>query len=201
MAIPANLVRDLREETGAGIMECKVALEASSGDKERAKAWLREKGLAKAIKKASRATSEGLVGSYIHIGGKIGVLVEVNCETDFVARTDEFQSLVKDIAMQIAATDPMYLRGEDVPEDGVARQREAFRQEALSSGVPADRLDRVVDEKVAKFFAERCLYEQPFIKDPGTNIGQLVAGKIAKIGENIKVNRFARFKIGEPQTV
>lgn len=197
MEISAKLVKELREDTGAGVMECKTALQESRGDKERAKTWLREKGFAKATKKAARETSEGLVGSYIHIGGKIGVLVEINCETDFVARTDEFQGLVKDIAMQVAATDPQYIRKEDVPESVVAETKAAFRQEAANSSVPEHRLDTDAEGKLGKFFTERCLYEQPFIKDPNQTIGQLVASKIAKIGENIKVSRFARFKIGE----
>lgn len=197
MDISAKLVKELREETGAGIMECKAALQGCQGDKERAKAWLREKGFAKAAKKAARATAEGLIGSYIHIGGKIGVLVEVNCESDFVARTDDFQSLVKDVAMQVAATDPKYIRKDDVSPEVIAQEQETYRQEALRSGIPEARVGSEVERQLAKFYTEQCLYEQPYIKDANVTIEQLVAGKIAKLGENIKVRRFVRFKIGE----
>lgn len=197
MDIPASLVKELREKTGAGVMECKAALMEAQGDPEKAIVKLRERGYDIAAKKASRETFEGLVGSYVHIGGKIGVLVEVNCETDFVARNEEFQQLVKDIAMQIAWADPKFIRKEDITEEALANQYKLFREEAAASGASEELLRHTVEGKMAKFYAEKCLYEQPFIKDPNVTVGELITSKIAKIKENIKVSRFVRFKIGE----
>lgn len=198
MGVPAGLVKELREKTGIGIMECKAALEEAQGDMEKAIIILKERGLSVAAKKAGRETTEGLIGAYVHVGGKIGVLVEVNCESDFVARNEEFQQLVKDLAMQIAAADPKFVRKEDVPEEIIQREREQYRQEALRSGTPEKMMENVIQGKLAKFFSENCLYEQPFIRDPETTIGQVIVSKIAKIGENIRVRRFVRYKIGEP---
>jgi elongation factor Ts len=198
MAIAANKVKELREQTGAGIMECKSALEEAQGDMEKAMAILRERGQAKAAKRSGRETLEGLIDSYIHIGGKIGVLVEVDCETDFVARNAEFKQLVKDIAMQIAATDPKFVSKEDVSDEILAQERKLYHQEAVASGAAEGMIPTIIEGKIAKFYTDKCLYEQPFIKDASTTIGELIRAKIAKIGENIKVNRFVRFKIGEP---
>jgi elongation factor Ts len=197
MEITAQMVKDLRERTGAPMMDCKAALSEARGDVENAIDVLRTRGLAKAAKKAGRETSEGTVGHYIHAGGKIGVLVEVNCETDFVARTDDFQSLVRDIAMHIAAADPRFVRREEVTPEVLERERSIYREQALQSGKPAGVVDRIVDGKMEKFYAEAVLLEQPFVKDPDTTIAQLVASRVAKVGENIQVRRFARFKIGE----
>ncbi len=197
MPVTAEQVKALRAKTGAGIMECKAALESAGGDEEKAMAILRERGYARAAKKAERAAEEGLIGSYIHVGGKIGVLVEINCETDFVARNQEFQELVRDIAMQIAWSNPAYIRKEDIPPEELDRLREEFRREARASNAPQQVIENIVEGKLAKFYAEKVLYEQPFIRDAGITIEQLLMSKIAKIGENIKVSRFARFKIGE----
>ncbi|AQS56863.1 translation elongation factor Ts [Novibacillus thermophilus] len=197
MAITAAQVKELREKTGAGMMDCKKALQEAEGDMERAVELLRKKGLAAADKKAGRIAAEGLVDSYIHAGGKIGVLVEVNCETDFVAKTDEFKTLVRDIAMHIAATDPQYVRREEVPEETVAKERELLKEQALSEGKPAHIVDKMVEGRLEKFFKEICLVEQPFVKDPDITVEQLVKEKIAKIGENISIRRFARFGLGE----
>lgn len=195
--ISSDTVKDLREKTGAGIMDCKRALADSGGDLEKAVDLLRQKGLSAAAKKASRETKEGLVSSYIHGGGKIGVLVEVNCETDFVARNSEFQELVKDIAMQIAASNPSYVRREDVPADVLERERNIYRIQARESGKPDHVLDKIVEGKVDKFYIESCLLEQSFIKDPSVTIKDMVQQKIAKIGENISVKRFTRYQLGE----
>ncbi len=197
MEINASSVKELREKTGAGVMECKTALKEAAGDPDKALILLRERGHAIAARKASRETLEGLIGSYVHIGGKIGVLVEVNCESDFVARTDDFQQLVKDIAMQIAAADPKFIRKEDITEEFLTEQSNLFREEVKASSNAQKLIENTVEGKMAKFYTEKCLYEQPFIKDPNVTIGQLITSKIAKIGENIKVNRFVRFKIGE----
>ena len=197
MNITAQMVKDLRERTNAPMMDCKQALTETGGDVEKAIDWLRKKGLAAAAKKAGRATAEGAVGSYIHAGGKIGVLVEVNCETDFVARTDEFQELVRDIAMHIAAADPRFVRREEVTSTDLEREREIYRDQALQSGKPANIVDRIVDGKMEKFYAEAVLLEQPFVKNPDTTVGELIAAKVGKIGENIQVRRFSRFKLGE----
>ncbi len=195
--ITAQMVKQLRERTGAGMMDCKNALNETGGDLEKAVDFLRKKGLAAAAKKAGRITAEGVVGSYIHGGGKIGVLVEVNCETDFVARTDQFQELVRDIAMHIAAAEPRAVRREEVTEDVLERERAIFRDQALASGKPANVVDRIVDGKIEKYFSEFVLMEQPFVKNPDQTIGQMIAEKVAKIGENIQVRRFVRFKLGE----
>jgi elongation factor Ts len=197
MAISAEQVKELRAKTGAGMMECKKALEEAQGDMSRAVTILRQRGLAAAEKKAGRATQEGLVGSYIHAGGKIGVLVEVNCETDFVARTEDFQQLVKDIAMQVAASSPAYVRREDVPGAVLEAERDIYRQQMAGSGKPAHVVDKIVDGKLNKFFSEVVLYEQPFIKDDQMKVEELVKSKIAKLKENIGVRRFVRFKVGE----
>jgi elongation factor Ts len=197
MEITAQMVRELRERTGAPMMDCKAALSEASGDVESAIDVLRTRGLAKAAKKAGRATSEGVVGHYIHGGGKIGVLVEINCETDFVARTDDFQSLVRDVAMHIAAADPQFVRREEVTPEVLEKERVIFREQALASGKPAAVVDRIVDGKIEKFYEEAVLLEQPFVKNPEVTVGQLVAERIAKVGENIQVRRFARFKVGE----
>ncbi|BAT72423.1 elongation factor Ts [Thermosulfidibacter takaii ABI70S6] len=196
MAITAQMVKELRERTGAGMMECKKALEEANGDMEKAIEILKKKGVAKAEKKASRETKEGLIGSYIHMGGKIGVLVEVNCETDFVARTDEFQNLVKDIAMQIAAMNPKYVSIEDVPQEVIEKEKAIYREQALASGKPEHVVDRIVEGKLQKFFEEVCLLEQRFIKDDSKKVKDVITEVIAKLGENIKVSKFVRFQIG-----
>jgi elongation factor Ts len=195
--VNATLVRDLRDKTGAGIMDCKKALADSGGDLQKAVVYLRERGLAAAQKKAARTASEGQVGSYVHAGGKIGVLVEVNCETDFVARTPQFQTLVKDLAMQIAAASPRYLRREDVPQEAIEAERSIYRAQVAGSGKPANVVDKIVDGKLEKFFGDICLLEQPFIKEPQHTVSQLVTDAIAQLGENIVVRRFARFQLGE----
>ncbi len=196
VTISSDTVKELREKTGAGIMDCKRALADSGGDLEKAIDLLRQKGLSAAAKKASREAKEGLVSSYIHGGGKIGVLVEVNCETDFVARNSEFQELVKDIAMQIAASNPSYVRREDVPADVLERERSIYKIQAKESGKPEHVLDKIVEGKVEKFYLETCLLEQPFIKEPSVTINDMVQQKIAKIGENIIVKRFTRYQLG-----
>ncbi len=197
--ITAQMVKQLRERTGAGILECKKALQETGGDMEEAVVVLRKWGLASAAKKASRSTKQGLIGSYIHAGSQIGVLVEVNCETDFVARTEEFRELVHDIAMQVAAADPKYIRREDVPAEVVEKEREIQRARVLAEGKPPHVADKIVEGRLAKFFEEVCLYDQPFIKDNSLTVGDLIKTKIAKIGENITVSRFVRFKVGDSQ--
>jgi elongation factor Ts len=197
MSVTPQMVKELRERTGAGMMDCKNALLESNGDIEQAIDGLRKKGLASAAKKAGRVTAEGVVGSYIHAGGKIGVLVEVNCETDFVARTDEFQELVRDIAMHIAAADPRVVRREEVTQDVLDRERAVQREKTLAEGKPEKVVDKIVEGRMEKFFAEQVLLEQPFVKDPDKTVGDLVTAKVAKIGENIQVRRFSRFKLGE----
>ena len=195
--ISANQVKELREKTGAPMMDCKQALSEAKGDLEQAVVLLRKKGVSVAAKKASRATSEGSVASYIHAGGKIGVLVEVNCESDFVARTDDFKELVHDIAMHIAASDPRYVRKEDVTPEDYAREKEIALARAVAAGKPPAIAEKMVAGKMEKFYEEVCLLEQPFIKDQTISISQLIAAKIGKLGENITVRRFARFKVGE----
>jgi elongation factor Ts len=197
MQVSAQMVKELRERTGAGMMDCKSALAEVAGDLEKAVDVLRKKGLAAAAKKAGRIASEGLVGAYIHAGGKLGVLVEINSETDFVARTDEFQELVKDIAMHIAAAEPRFVRREEVDADLLERERAIYRDQAAATGKPANVIEKIVEGKLEKFFAESCLLEQPFVKNPDQTIGQLVQDRVAKIGENIQVRRFSRFKLGE----
>jgi elongation factor Ts len=195
--ISAQLVKQLREKTGAGMMECKKALEEAGGDLAQAEVVLRKRGIAAASKKAGRATRQGIIGAYIHAGAQLGVLVEVNCESDFVARTEDFQNLVKDIAMQIAASDPQYIRKEDVPPEVLAREKEIQRDRARNEGKPEKMLDKIVEGRLAKFYEEVCLYEQPFIKDNTITIGQMISGMIAKVGENISVARFTRYKVGD----
>ena len=197
MQITAQMVKELRERTGAGMMDCKWALGEAGGDMEKAIDLLRKKGLAAAAKKAGRVAAEGAVGSYIHAGGKIGVLVEVNCETDFVARTDQFQELVRDIAMHIAAAEPRFVRREEVTSEDLERERAIFREQALASGKPEAVVDRIVTGKLEKYYAEYVLLEQPFVKDPDKTVGQLVQERIAKLGENIVVRRFTRYRLGE----
>lgn len=197
MAISAKDVKELRERTGAGMMECKSALEETGGDQEKAIDLLRAKGAAKAAKRSAREASEGAVGSYIHMGGRIGVLVEINCETDFVARNDEFQKLVRDVAMHIAAASPAAVRREDIPADEVERERAVYREQMRESGKPEKIWDKIVEGKLEKFFQETALLEQPFVKDPDITVGQLVTQAGAKMGENIVVRRFTRFALGE----
>lgn len=197
MQVTAQMVKELRERTGAGMMDCKNALTEAGGDLDSAGELLRKKGLAAAAKKAGRVAAEGAVGSYIHAGGKIGVLVEVNCETDFVARTDDFQALVRDIAMHIAAADPRCVSREEVTPEVLDKEREIFRQQALDSGKPANIVDRIVEGKIGKYYSEHVLLEQPFVKDPDKTVQEMIAEKIAKIGENIQVRRFARYLLGE----
>jgi elongation factor Ts len=194
---PLALVKELRERTGAGVVDCQKALTESGWDVEKAITFLREKGLAAAAKRAGRSAAQGVVGSYIHGGGKIGVLVEVNCETDFVARTEEFQKLVKDIAMQVAAANPRYVRRDEVSDEERTREREIYRVQTEQSGKPAAVIERIVDGKLEKFFSEVCLMEQPFIREPGKTIEQLLKEVVARTGENVIVRRFARFQIGE----
>jgi elongation factor Ts len=196
MGITAEQVRELREKTGVGLMECKAALTEAKGDMEAATTILRKKGLASAAKKSGRETKEGIIGSYVH-NGKIGVLVEVNCESDFVARNSDFQTLVKDIAMHIAASDPRFVRREEVNEDLLAKEKEIYKEQARSTGKPEPVLDKIVEGRMSKFFAETCLLEQPFVKDPNVTVKGQVASYIQKIGENIQIRRFVRFKVGE----
>ncbi len=197
MEITAALVKDLRDRTGIGMMECKKALTEADGDIEKAITILRKKGFARAKDKMSREVKDGLVGSYIHLNGKIGVLVEVDCESDFVARNHEFKELVKNITLHIAATDPTYVSSEEVPSDVLDEEREIIRGQFKDSNKPPEIVDKIVDGKLKKFFEEVCLVDQPFVKDDKTTIGKLVSSYIAKFGENIQINRFARFEIGK----
>ena len=197
MNISAGQVKELREKTGAPMMDCKQALTEAKGNIEDAIVYLRKKGIATAAKKASRVTSEGSVASYIHAGGKIGVLLEVNCESDFVARTEDFQALVHDISMHIAASDPKFIRKEDVTPEAYEREREIYRAQAAATGKPANVVEKIVEGKMSKFYEEVCLLEQPFIKEQTISVGQLIASRVGKLGENISVRRFARFKVGE----
>ncbi len=197
MPISAAQVKELRERTGVGMMECKSALEQAGGSLVEAEKILRKKGLAAAQRKASRATTEGSVGAYIHAGGKIGVLVEMNCETDFVARTPQFQQLLKDISMHIAAANPRFVSREEVTSDLIEAEREIYREQAAASGKPPQVVEKIVDGKLAKFYEEFCLLEQPFIKDPEITIGELVSQHVARIGENIRIRRFVRFRLGD----
>jgi len=195
--ISAAQVKELREKTGAPMMDCKQALTEAKGNLDEAVVLLRKKGISVAAKKATRVTSEGSVAHYIHAGGKIGVLVEVNCESDFVARTDDFKELVHDIAMHIAASDPKFVRKEDVTPEAFAREKDIYLAQAIASGKPAHIAEKMVAGKMEKFYEEVCLLEQPFIKDQTVSIAQLIAAKIGKLGENISVRRFARFKVGD----
>ena len=196
--IDAKQVKELREKSGAPMGDCLKALQESKGDMEQAFVVLRKRGMASAQKKASRSTNEGAVGTYIHAGGKIGVLLELNCESDFVARTPDFQELLRDIAMHIAAADPRYVRREDVTPEDIEREKEIYRAQAAASGKPANIIEKMLEGKMSKFYEEVCLLEQPFIKEQSLTIQQLIAQKVAKLGENITVRRFARFKVGDP---
>jgi len=195
--ITAEQVKQLRDKTGAGMMECKAALTEAGGDQEKAVDILRKKGLASAAKRAGRATSNGVVGSYIHMGGKVGVLVEVNCETDFVARTDDFQGLVKELALHIAAADPRYVRREEVPADVLEKEKEIYRAQFADSGKPSAVVEKIVEGKLGSFYSQIVLIDQPSVRDPNVTVSQLIAQAAAKTGENITVSRFARFKVGE----
>jgi elongation factor Ts len=195
--ITAQQVKELRDRTGVGMMECKSALKEASGDLNEAEVILRKRGIASAGKRAARATRQGRVGTYVHPGSQLGVLVEVNCESDFVARTDEFRDLVHDLAMHVAAADPQFIRKEDVTPELVEKEREIQRARALAEGKPEKVVDRMVEGRLAKFYEEICLYEQPFVKDGTLTVGQLLATKIAKTGENMTVSRFVRFKVGD----
>src|SRR5438270_2367741 len=195
--VDAKMVKELRDKTGAPIGDCKNALTEANGDIDQAVIVLRKKGVATAGKKASRTTNEGSVASYIHAGGKIGVLLELNCESDFVARTDDFKELLHDISMHIAASDPKYIRREDVTAEDFEREKEIYRSQAAATGKPANVVEKIVEGKMSKFYEEVCLLDQPFIKDQTISVGQLIASKIGTLGENISVRRFARFKVGE----
>lgn len=194
--IDAKQVKELREQTGAPMGDCKKALEEAKGDMEQAVVVLRKRGMASAAKKATRSTNEGAVGTYIHAGGKIGVLVELNCESDFVARTEDFQELLRDVAMHIAAADPRFVTREEVTQADLDRERDIARSQAIAAGKSANIAEKMVEGKLGKFYEEFCLLDQPFIKDQSQTIGQIVAAKVAKLGENISVRRFARFKVG-----
>jgi elongation factor Ts len=197
MEITAGMVKKLRDITGAGMMECKAALTEAKGDVEAATTLLRKRGLAQAAKKAGRSTSEGIIGHYIHMGGKIGVLVEVNCESDFVARTDDFQNLVKELAMHIAAANPTYVRREEVPAEVLEREREIYRAQMADQKKPADVVNKIVDGKLNSFYEQFVLLDQASIRDPKTTVGALVTAAVAKLGENISIARFVRMKVGE----
>jgi elongation factor Ts len=197
MAVNAASVKELRASTGAGMLDCKNALEEANGDLTKAAELLREKGLSAAANKAGRIATEGVVESYIHAGGRIGVLVEVNCETDFVAKTDQFKDFVRDVAMQIAAANPLYVRREEVPQEALDKEREILTNQALNEGKPANIVEKMVDGRIGKYYEEYCLMEQTFIKDPDKKISQLINEKVSKIGENITIRRFVRFELGE----
>ena len=197
MEISAQLVKQLRDRTGAGMMECKAALTESKGDVSEAEVVLRKKGIASASKKSSRSTKQGVITSYIHPGAQLGVLIEVNCESDFVARTDDFQELVHDLAMQVAAADPQFIRKEDVTQAALDKEKDIQRARALAEGKPEKMADKIVEGRMNKYYEEVCLYEQPFIKEPTTSIADVIKAKIAKLGENITVSRFVRFKVGD----
>lgn len=195
--ITAEMVKDLRERTGAGMMDCKKALTETGGDMDKAIDFLREKGLAAAAKRAGRVAAEGVVEAYIHGAGRIGVMLELNCETDFVAKTDDFKALARDLAMQVAASNPSYVRREEVPAEVISHEREVLKAQAMNEGKPANIAEKMVEGRIEKYYKENCLMEQPFIKDPDTTVTQLITAKIAKIGENISVRRFVRYQLGE----
>jgi len=197
VSVTAAMVKELREKTGAGMMDCKKALSETGGDMEKAVDWLRRKGLAVAAKRAGRTASEGQIASYIHAGGKLGVLVEVNCETDFTGRTEEFTALAHDLAMHIAASNPLCISPEDMPPEVVEREREIYRTQALEQGKPEKIVDKIVEGKLKKFYTENCLLSQPFVKDPDKTVEDLLNEMRAKTGENIQVRRFVRFQLGE----
>jgi elongation factor Ts len=197
MAITAEQVKQLRDKTGAGMMECKAALAEANGDLEEANTLLRKRGLAQAAKRAGRATAQGTIGSYIHLGGRIGVLVEVNCESDFVARTEDFNNLVREVAMHIAAADPKWVRREDVPAEAIDKEKAIYRAQMENSGKPANVLDKIVEGKLGSFYSQFVLLDQPSIRDPNVSVSQVVAQASAKTGENIQITRFVRFRVGE----
>jgi len=197
MEISVELVKELRQRTGAGVVDCKKALQEAKGNVDAAIDYLRRKGLATAAKKAGRIASDGLVSSYIHAGGKMGVLVEVNCETDFVAKTEDFQAFVKNIAMHVAAANPQYIRREEIPKDVLEKERDIYRTQALEAGKPEKVIDKIVEGKIERFYSEVCLLEQTYIKDSDLTIKELLEAMIAKIGENISIRRFSRFQLGE----
>jgi elongation factor Ts len=197
MEVSASIVKELREKTGAGMMDCKKALSETGGDLQRAVDYLRQKGLAAAAKKADRVAADGAVGAYVHPGGKIGVLVEINCETDFVARTTEFQALLKDIAMQIAAANPRVVRREELPAAEIEKEKVIYRQQALDTGKPEKVVDKIVEGKLERYYSDVCLMEQSFVKDPDKNITTVINDAIARLGENIQIRRFARYHLGE----
>lgn len=197
MDVSASAVKELRERTGAGMMDCKKALSETGGDLQKAVDYLRQKGLAAAAKKADRVAADGAVGAYVHPGGKIGVLVEINCETDFVARTAEFQALLKDVAMQVAAANPRVVRREDVSPAELEKEKAIYRQQALETGKPEKVVEKIVEGKIERFFSEICLLEQSFIKDPDKNVTSVINDAIARLGENIQIRRFARYHLGE----
>jgi elongation factor Ts len=197
MEVSASVVKELREKTGAGFMDCKKALAETAGDLERAVDYLRQKGIAAAAKKATRVAADGAVGAYVHPGGKIGVLLEINCETDFVARNAEFQALLKDVAMQIAAANPRFVRRDEVSSVEFDREKEIYRQQALDSGKPEKIVDKIIEGKMERFYSEVCLLEQPFIKDPDRKVSDIINDAIARLGENIQIRRFARYHLGE----
>jgi len=197
MAITAEQVKQLRDKTGAGMMECKAALTEANGDIEEAVTILRKRGLAQAAKRAGRATAQGTIGTYIHLNGRIGVMVEVNCESDFVARTDDFNNLVKEVAMHIAAADPKWVRREDVPADAIEKERAIYRAQMEGSGKPANVLDKIIEGKLGSFYSQFVLLDQPSIRDGNVTIAQVVAQATAKTGENIQINRFTRYRVGE----
>jgi elongation factor Ts len=195
--ITADQVKQLRDKTGAGMMDCKTALTEAGGDFEKAVEYLRKKGLASAAKRAGRTAKDGMIGHYIHMGGKVGVLVEVNCETDFVARTEDFQILAKELAMHIAAADPRYVRREDIPADALEKEKEIYRAQFAGSGKPANVIEKIVDGKLESYYAQVCLLDQPSVRDQNVTITQMIANAVVKTGENITVSRFVRFKLGE----
>ena len=197
MEISAQLVKQLRERTGAGMMECKAALTEAKGDLGEAEVVLRKKGIASAAKKSARSTKQGVIASYIHPGAQLGVLIEVNCESDFVARTEDFQELVHDLAMQVAAADPQFIRKEEVTQSALDKEKDIQRGRALAEGKPEKMVDKIVEGRMNKYYEEVCLYEQPFIKENTTSVNDVIKAKIAKLGENISVSRFVRFKVGD----
>jgi elongation factor Ts len=197
MEIPIELVKDLRQRTGAGVIDCKTALSEAKGDVDAAIEYLRRKGLATAAKKAGRIAADGLVSSYIHTGGKMGVLVEINCETDFVAKTEDFQTFVKNISMHIAAANPQYIRREEIPEEVLESEKRIYRSQAIESGKPEKVIEKIVQGKMERFYSETCLLEQTYFKDPDLTVKEVLDDMIAKVGENINIRRFARFQLGE----
>ena len=197
MEVSASMVKDLREKTGAGMMDCKKALAESAGNFEKAVDYLRQKGLATAARRAGKVASEGQIGSYVHAGGKIGVMVEVNCETDFVAKTDDFQAFAKDVAMHIAASSPLYIQRENVPPEVLEREREIYRAQAREAGKPEKIMEKIVEGKLEKYYSEVCLLEQPFVKDPDRTVQDRLNGLIGKLGEKVEIRRFTRFQVGE----